>query len=134
MKSAGRVLLVVLTVVLASCGLGSDEVEPVDIPEASDVVYLRVWQSDAEHRIADRGAIGGIVAIMASGDLVWQTADAAYPGAVARVSFRLRTDEEQFVIFVGPNWIGDPPGAVAMVDDDDMRELRRFLGLDKAAN
>lgn len=134
MRTAGRILGLFLILVLASCDLGPDRVDPVDVPDASEVVYVRVWQSDAEHRIANRDTIGSIVAIIGSDDLVWHMADATYEAADARISFRLRTDEELFVTFIGPDWIGDPPGAVATIGDADMRELRRILGLDQASN
>ncbi len=129
MSAAARTLIPLLLLVLASCDLGSDRVEPVAIPDASEVVYVRVWQADVEHRIADRAAIGRIVAIIGSDDLVWRKADMTFPTPDARVSFRLRTNEELFVTFVGANWIGDPPAAVAMIDDADMQTLRKALAL-----
>ena len=131
MRAICAALLSVMMFVLGSCDLGPERVEPVAIPKASDIGYIRVWKSDREHRIADPEIIGRIVAIIGAQDIVWEKVTTAFPTPDARISFRLRTDEELVVLFTGSNWIGDPPDAVATINDADMQTLSQLLGLDK---
>jgi hypothetical protein len=132
MRAICAALLVAMMFVLGSCDLGPERVEPIDIPQASDIGYIRVWKSDLEHRIADPEIISRIVAIIGTEDIVWEKAATTLPGSDAKISFRLRTDEGSFVLFIGSNWVGDPPDAVATINDADMQVLLELLGLDKS--
>jgi len=129
MRPICAALLTVMMFVLGSCDLSPERVEPVDIPKASDIGYIRVWKSDHEHRIADPDTISRIVAIIGAEDVVWRKVTTTFPTPDARVSFRLKTDEELFVLFIGSSWID--AGAVATINDADMQILSQLLGLDK---